>query len=326
MRAIAFDRYGPPADLRIVDVPEPELLEGRVLVRVEAVGLNPLDWHEVRGDPWMLRLQRGLRVAAPRVAGADLAGTVVAVADDVTGVAVGDRVVGSTASALAEVARVRVESLAVLPPEVSSEAAAALPVAGVTALQALRDVGALQAGERVLVWGASGGVGHLAVQLARILGAARVEAVASPARAVMLRDLGVDVVHDRDAATPAGPFDVVIDTVSTASVATLQGMLAPGGRVVTVGGLGGGRLLGPLASLVRRSVVGVVRRVHLRGMLAQVRSLDLAQLVAWTASGALRPVVAEVVPFDAAPDALALLEQGHVAGKLVVRVDRAEMR
>lgn len=310
MRAIVFDRYGPPAALRVGEVPEPELADGRVLVRVEAVGLNPLDWHEVRGDSWMLRLQRGLRVAAPRVAAADLAGTVVAVADDVTDVAVGDRVVGSTVGALAEVARVRVASLAVRPPQVSAVDAAALPVAGVMALQALRDAGALAAGERVLVRGASGGVGHLAVQLARILGASRVDTVASSARESMLRELGVDVVHDREGAAPTGPLDVIVDTVSTASVATLQRMLAPGGRVVTIGGLGDGRLLGPLAPLVRRTVVGALRRVRMRAVLADVRAGDLG-----TASGALRPVVAEVVPFEAAADALDLFEAGPRGGQ-----------
>ncbi|GAA2175888.1 NAD(P)-dependent alcohol dehydrogenase [Agrococcus versicolor] len=320
MRAIIQHRFGPPSDLRVGEAPEPELVDGRVLVRVAAVGLNPLDWHEVRGDPWMLRLQRGVRFGDGRVVGGDLAGTVVAVADDVTDLAVGDRVVGAAQGALGEVARAHPASLAVLPDAVSFEDAAALPVAGVTAVQALRDVGSLASGERVLVWGASGGVGHLAVQIARILGASTVDAVASQARAPMLRELGVDAVHDRDGAPPAGPYDVVVDGVATASVATLRGMLAPGARVVTVGGLGGGPVLGPFASIIRRRISGVAQRVHARGMLASLTTSDLALLAGWTAEGRLRPVLQDVVPFEEAPAALALLERGHVAGKLVVRV------
>ncbi len=320
MRAIVHHRYGPPRDLVVREAPKPDLAEGRVLVRVAAVGLNPLDWHEVRGEPWMLRLQHGGRFGPARVAGGDLAGTVVAVADDVQGIAVGDRIVGATAGALADVARVRASSLARLPDAVSFEQAAALPVAGATALQALRDAGGLERGGRVLVWGASGGVGHLAVQIARILGAGVVDAVASPARAGMLEGLGVDAVHDRDGAPPSGPYDVVLDTVATASIATLGRLLAPGGRVVTVGGVGGGRVLGPLAPLARRGVVGLVRRVRTRGMLAKVSADDLATLVEWTAAGALRPILEDVVAFEEAPTALARLERGHVGGKLVVRV------
>ena len=321
MRAITQHRFGSPRDLRVSDAPQPELTDGRVLVRVAAVGLNPLDWHEVRGDPWMLRMQRGLRFGDGRVVGGDLAGTVEAIADGVTGLAIGDRVVGSAQGALAEVARANPASLARLPDAVSFEDAAALPVAGATALQALRDVGRLTRGDRVLVWGASGGVGHLAVQIARILGASTVDAVASAARAPMLRDLGVDVVHDRAGAAPTGPYDVVVDGVATASIAALRGMLAPGARVVTVGGVGGGPILGPFASILRRRVAGAAQRVPARGMLARLRTDDLAQLADWTAEGRLRPVLQDVVAFDEAPAALALLEEGHVAGKLVVRVD-----
>lgn len=320
VRAITQHRFGSPSELRVGTVPAPSLADGRVLVRVAAVGLNPLDWHEVRGDPWMLRLQRGVRFGDGRVVGGDLAGTVVAVAPDVTSLAVGDRVVGTAQGALAEVALANPANLARLPEAVSSEQAAALPVAGVTALQALRDAGRLDPGDRVLVWAASGGVGHLAVQIARILGAGTIDAVASPARAPMLRDLGVDAVHDRDGAAPTGPYDVVIDGVATASVSTLRDMLAPGARVVTVGGLGGGPVLGPFASIVRRRVAGAMRRVDARGMLARIRAEDLALLADWTASGRLRPVLQDVVAFDEAPAALALLEEGHVAGKLVVRV------
>ncbi len=321
MKAVTHDRYTDAAGLVLGDVPRPEPGPDRIRIRVEAAALNPFDWHLYRGDPWIMRLQTGLRVREPRGVGADVAGVVDAVGDEVEGVAVGDRVFGTIGrGALAEHALAGPASVAALPDGVSFDAGAAVAMAGMTALQALRETAELAAGERVLVWGASGGVGHLAVQLARILGASRVDAVCSGRNAELVRGLGADEVFDYTAgATPAGPYDVILDTVGTASVSSLTALLAPGGRVVLVGAVGGGRLLGPLAATLRRAVAARVRGVDHRRMMARVRAGDLTALAGWLADGSLAPAVQQTFDLDQALEALRLLEAGHVAGKLVVR-------
>lgn len=322
MLALTFDRYTGASGLRLADQPAPTVGPDRVLVRVAAVGLNPFDWHTYRGEPWVMRAQGGIRVHAARTVGADLAGVVEAVGAEVQHIAPGDRVFGSMGTgALAELAAPREAALATLPDGVAFDVAAATPMAGVTALQALRDAARLSAGERVLVWGASGGVGHLAVQLARLLGASQVTAVCSTRNVEMVRGLGADSVHDyRLGELPSGRYDVVIDTVSTASVATLKSLLAPGGRIITVGGTGRGRLLGPAAALARRTLSAKAQRVDARAMLASVRRDDLSTLAAHLAAGELRPVIAREYPLASSVDALRELEAGRVSGKLVVRV------
>ncbi|WES64539.1 NAD(P)-dependent alcohol dehydrogenase [Microbacter sp. GSS18] len=321
MRAVTHDRYTDAEGLTLGEVPVPEPGADRIRIRVEAAALNPFDWHLYRGEPWIMRLQQGLRVRGPRGVGADVAGVVEAVGEDVDRFRVGDRVFGTIGrGALAEAAVARPAALAAVPDGVSSDDAAAAAMAGVTALQALRDTARLEAGERVLVWGASGGVGHLAVQLARVLGAGSVDAVCSGRNADLVRGLGADEVYDyTTSAAPVGPYDVVLDTVGTASISRLKGLLAPEGRVVLVGALGGGRLLGPLGGTLRRGIGARLRGVDHRGMLATVRGGDLALLGGWLADGSLVPAVQQTFGLDGAIEALRMLEAGHVAGKLVVR-------
>lgn len=326
MRAVTHDRYTDADGLTLGDVPEPQPGADRIRIRVEAAALNPFDWHLYRGEPWIMRLQEGVRVRETRGVGADVAGVVDAVGDDVDGFRVGDRVFGTIGrGALAEVALARPAAVVAVPDGVSSAAAAAAAMAGLTALQALRDTAGIQEGERVLVWGASGGVGHLAVQLARLLGAARVDAVCSGRNADMVCGLGADDVYDYTAsALPAGPYDIVLDTVGTASVSQLKTLLAPGGRVVLVGAIGGGRLLGPLGATLRRGIGARLRGVDHRGIMAKVRADDLALLGGWLADGSLVPVVHETPGLARAIEALRRLEAGHVAGKLVVRPSAGE--
>lgn len=186
MRALTHTRYGGIDTLELGELPLPEPGPGHIRVRVEAAGLNPFDWHMYRGEPWMMRLSEGMRFER-RTVGADLAGTVDAIGPGVTEFGVGDRVMGEPGrGALAELAIVRPGGLARIADHVSTEAAAAAPM-GATALQALRDGGAVSPGSRVLIYGASGGVGHLAVQIARALGAAHVTAVCSGRNAAMVR-------------------------------------------------------------------------------------------------------------------------------------------
>lgn len=323
MRAVVFDRYTDLTGLELRDVAGPTPAPGEVVIEVAAAGLNPFDWHMYRGEPWIMRASEGWRVRSPRVVGADVAGTVTRVGEGVSRLAIGDRVFGSIGfGALAEQAVTDVRGLARIDDSVSALDAAATPMAGLTALQALRDAAAMAEGERVLVWGASGGVGHFAVQIARALGAGRVDAVASAERAEFLLCLGADRVHDRSREVPAsaGPYDVVIDTVGTQSVPQLRPLLAPGARVVTVGSLSRERLLGPAMKLLSRTVGGAVHRVTTKGMFAAVRAADLDTLARWLSDGTIRPEIEQVYSFAQFADALATLERGHVRGKLVVEI------
>lgn len=322
MHALTHDRYTDVAGLEVVDIPVPALSADRVLVRIVAVGLNPFDWHMYRGEPYFMRMQEGWRVRERRTVGADFAGVVEAVGADVHGFSPGDRVFGDIGrGALAEFAVSRPTAIAKLPDSVGFDAAAAAPMAGLTALQALRDAAGLEQGARVLVWGASGGVGHLAVQLARALGADRVDAVCSGRNANMVRGLGADAVFDYTVdEQPTGPYDVIVDTVGTASVSTLKKLLSPAGRVATVGGVSRGRVLGPATAAVRRLASAKLQRTDARMVMAQVRAPDLALLAEHLADGSLRPVIERSYPFDRVADALERLESGRVAGKVVVRL------
>jgi len=322
MRAITFDSYGTAAGLRLRDIDEPTPSEGEIAVRVAAAGLNAYDWHQYTGRPWIMRPNEGWRVTETRVLGADLVGSVVAVGAGAEGFAVGDRVIGEVGrGALGEVAVGGADKFAHIAASVPDAAAAAVPMAGLTALQALRDTGELREGERVLVWGASGGVGHLGVQLARVLGASHVDAVCSGANAVMVSSIGADRVYDytRDE-VPDGPYDVILDTVATAPARVLKAILAPGGRVVTVGAVTNGRVLGPGRGMLRRIAAAKSASIDSRGMLAKVRSDDLSLLAGWLADGSLKPFIAQTYPLADAPQACARLEEGHVGGKLIVSV------
>lgn len=326
MHAVTFHRYGGVEALALEELPLPEPGPGEVRVRVAYVGLNAYDWHQYTGRPWFMRTRFGFRVREPRTLGSDFSGTVDAVGEGVTDFAVGDRVFGGAGlGAMAERVVVRVDSIAVLPASVSHTQGASLTIAGFTALQALRDAGALTPGESVLVWGASGGVGHFAVQLARVLGADRVDAVCSGRNAAMMRELGADAVADYTRQElPAGTYDVVIDTAATHSLRALRQLLNPGARVVTVGGLGEGALLGPLVPILRRDIGARLARVNHTMFHASPDAQDLAALAALVADGRLRAVIHRVAELGQFRAACAELQDGHVAGKLLVAIDPSQ--
>lgn len=325
MKAIAFDAYGDHSRLRLADfpVPEPEPLEVRV--RVIAAGLNAFDWHQYRGEPYLMRPQEGWRVKQPRIVGADFAGIVDAVGADVVGLAVGDRVMGEVGrGALGEFVTSPARQCVPIADHIPFEAAAATPMAGLTALQALRDSAQLADGERVLVWGASGGVGHMAVQIARILGAARVDTVCSARNLDMMRQVGADQAFAYDAGElPAGPYDVIVDVVCTRSLRQLKPLLSASGRVVTLGAIADGRLLGPGRPMLGRAISSKVAGVRHQMTMAKVVGDDLAWLAARLADASLSPVVSRTFSLPDAAAACAELERGHVAGKLVVLVGAA---
>ena len=322
MKAAAFERYGGPEVLHVREVPTPEPGPDELRVRVAAAGLNAFDWHQYRGLPYLVRTREGWSVREPRVLGADLAGVVEAVGPGVTGYAPGDRVLAEISrGAFAEFALVPTATCATIAPEVHAAAAAAVPMAGLTALQALRDFAALEPGERVLVWGASGGVGHLAVQIARTLGASRVDAVASARNAEMLRAIGADNAFDYASSDlPTGPYDVIIDTVSTRSLRQLKPLLSESGRVVTLGGLADGRILGPGRDILGRMVAAKLLGVRHEKVLANINAADLAWLAARLADGSLTPVIQRTYAIDEVREACRVLEEGHVAGKLVLAI------
>jgi len=324
MRAVTFDRYGGPEVLALNEIAVPVPHDEQVLVRVGAASLNPFDWHNYRGDPWLVRGSSGLtKPKVTQTLGADVAGEVVAVGSSVSEFAVGDRVFGSIGSgACADFAVTRPNRLA-KSPLVSDELAAALPMAAITALQALRKAD-LEPGQSVLINGASGGVGHLAVQLARALGATRVDGVCSGRNVALVTSLGADAVIDYtsdDFTRLDRRYDVILDMIGNHPVSSLRRVLNPTGAHVIVGSVGGSRLLGPAGYMLRSVIAGrfISQRV-LPTLDTTVNSADLAYIARLVDEGALTPVVQEVFPLERAAEAAKLLEGGRVAGKLAVTI------
>jgi NADPH:quinone reductase-like Zn-dependent oxidoreductase len=321
VRAWTTDRYGGPEVIRLTDVGSPEPAEGEVLVDVRAASVNPLDWHELRGEPWLVRLTGGLRRPKRAGCGTDLAGVVAAVGPGVTDLAVGDEVFGTGAGTFAEVAVARAIRLAPAPQHVDARGAASLPVAGLTALQALR-AGGVADGTRVLVVGASGGVGSLAVQIATAWGA-EVTGVCSGANVDLVRSLGAAHVVDYttgglDALT--GPFDATLDSIGSLPFRRCRQLLRPGGTYVVVGGPDGGRLLGPLSHMIRARLAFAFGRRRARTMLASITRADLEELGRLVDDGSVRPVIDRIVPFADVPDAVRHVETRRARGKVVVEI------
>jgi NADPH:quinone reductase-like Zn-dependent oxidoreductase len=322
MQAVTHDRYTGPEGLKIIEQPTPEITADRVLIKVARTGLNALDWHMYRAEPALVRIQAGLRVKEPRRIGVDFAGTVEAIGANVTTVVVGDRVMASHSSGgSSELAISHVSTLTKIPDNVSFESAAATPVAGLTALQALRDKARLSSGETVLVWGASGGVGHLAVQIAKGLGAGRVDGVCSTSNIDMVSQLGADNVYDYTTDNdriPEATYDVIIDTVSTQPMRHVRKLLKPGGRWIAVGSMPKNRVVGTVSVMIGRQIAAKVLGVDARGILAKTNAEDLKVLADMLSNGILTPVVAETYSLGRTSEACQRLEAGHVAGKLLI--------
>jgi NADPH:quinone reductase-like Zn-dependent oxidoreductase len=323
MKAICRDAYGSPEVLELREIEKPAPAEDEVLVRIRAASVNPLDWHSLVGTPYLLRLQEGLRHPKSQRVGTDFAGTVEVAGKAVERFRPGDDVFGIRDGALAEYVCIRGDRvLAVKPAGVSFEQAASVPIAGVTALQGLREKGGLQPGQRVVVNGASGGVGTFAVEIAKALGA-EVTAVCSTRNVDQARALGADRVIDytRDDFTrTAEPCDVLLDIAGNRSWRDCRRVLAPGGTLVAVGGPKRNRLIGPLGNrfwLKLRSVPGD-RRVTL--MLAKVTREELEFLGRLLEDGSVTPVVERTYGLAETAQAFDRLGQGHAQGKLVVTV------
>ena len=294
MKAIVYERFGSADQLRCEEIDKPSPGEGEVLVRVHAASVNPLDWHMVRGTPRLIRLSAEKQGKWMRP-GRDVAGVVESVGTNVTRLRPGDAVFGACQGAFADYVCGPQSAFAAKPPSVSFEEAAAVPIAGSTALQGLRDSGRLRAGQRVLINGAGGGVGTFAVQLARLEGA-EVTAVCSASAAALVRSLGADRVIDyaqRDFTGGGDRYDLILDLVGSRTYRAMKRILAPDGRIVAVGG--GGRDGRRLGRWLGRTLLAVLAsRLSRRKVFICMSKLDLAdldRLGALVAEGKLRPAI-----------------------------------
>lgn len=314
MKAIVQERYGPPEDLRVSDVDRPAIGDGDVCLKVHAAGVNPLDFHLVHGTPLVARAALGFRRPKTTRRGVDVSGRVEAVGMDVKGLHPGDEVFGWCEGAFAEYAAAPEDHFVVKPVAMTFEEAAAVPVAAVTALQALRDVGKLRAGQRVLINGASGGVGTFAVQIATSFGA-EVTGVCSTRNVDLVRSLGAGRVIDyirEDFTRNGGGYDVVLDNAGSKPISALRRTLAPGGTVV----YNSGASMSRVAMAQLRSRLG--QKVHM--FLAGITHDDLAFLRDLIEAGKLRSVIDRTYPLAETGAAIAYVEQGHARGKVVVTV------
>jgi len=324
MKAIVRRRWGRPRDVvELVDVPTPEPADDEVLVRVRASSINRGDYYALGGVAVLMRPMIGgfLRPKSDRFGG-DFAGTAEAVGKNVTDVQPGEDVFGVRTGAFAEYVAVKT-AVARKPANLSFEEAAAVPVAALTALQALRDKGNLQAGQRVLVNGASGGVGTFAVQLAKALGAAHVTAVCSPRNVERARSLGASLVLDytREDYTRRGErYDVIVDVAGNRSWRENRRVLTPDGTLVLAGAPRGNRLTGPMGRLARLWLTSRVGDRKLVFFICKPTRPDLAVLRELLEAGKLRPVVDHVHPATEIVEALEAMGEGHIQGKLVVRI------
>jgi NADPH:quinone reductase-like Zn-dependent oxidoreductase len=322
MRAVTARRYGDAAVLAIESLPTPAVAPGKLLVRVMGSSVNALDWHLVTGTPLMVRLIMGLRKPKRLIQGADISGIVEAVGSGVTGYSIGDAIFGESAGgAFADYAVIDANIVAPLPTGVDFTDAGVTPVAGLTALQALRTHGAVKAGDRVLINGAAGGVGTFAIQIAQALGAREITAVCSTANVEQSRALGATRVIDYridDFITVGGTYDVVLDMQGNRSAAQLRSILAPGARYVAVSGPMTNRLLGPVPHLLRMSFALRRADASFHQFTAAATLEDLNYLATLLASGQLVPAIERVVGLDGVADAVAQIASGHGPGKIAV--------
>ncbi len=321
MRAVRYERYGPPEVIQLRQVETPAPADDEVLVKVQAASVNPLDWHSMRGLPYVARLQLGVRKPSRGMLGADLAGIVETVGGSVTGYRMGDEVFGTAVGTLAEYVAVPQGNLAPKPPSIGFGAAAAVPVAGLTALQSLRDKAGLESGHRVLVNGAAGGVGTFAVQIARSFGA-EVTGVCSTPNVELVRSIGAYEVVDYnrdDFARTGHRYDLILDAVGNRPISDLRRALAPSGTLVMIGP-GAGKWIGPMMLMLKAATWSRFVDQRMLWFLSQHSHDDLVALSDLIEAGKVSPVIDRTYRLAEVAEAIAYLEEGHARGKVVISV------
>jgi NADPH:quinone reductase-like Zn-dependent oxidoreductase len=326
MKAIVYCDYGVPS-LKFQEIEKPAPADDQLLVKVRAASVNPLDWHFVEGTPYVMRAMGvGLRKPKDTRLGVDFAGTVEAVGKNVTKFKPGDEVFGGRTGAFADYVCVRESrAVALKPADITFEQAASVPIAGITALQAVRDKGQIQPGQKVLINGASGGVGTFAVQIAKSYGA-DVTGVCSTRNLDLVRSLGADHVIDytKDDFTKTDqPYDVLIDNVGNRSLSECRRVLKPKGIFVLVGGGGANEqgLIGPMAKPIKAMLLSPFVSQKIGMILAQLNHDDLAFLAELMQSGKMKPVIDRTYKLSEVPEAIKYLEQGHARGKVVIAAE-----
>ena len=325
MKAIVYHEFGGPLVLRLEEIDKPVPKDNQILVKVRALSVNPLDWHFMEGVPYIARpLAMGFFKPTVTQLGVDYAGTVEAVGKDVTEFKPGDDVYGNKFGAFAEYVVATTKAMALKPPDITFEQAASLPVAALTALQALRDSGKLEAGQKVLINGASGGVGTFAVQIAKAFGA-EVTGVCSGRNVDLVRSLGADRVIDytkEDFTKRPERYDLILDNVGSQPLSGFRSVLNPKGKYVAVGGGGvnDSRWTGPLVNVVKMLALKPFVTQEMKMILAEMNKKDLDILIQLIQAGKLKPVIDKTYPLNQLPEAMRYLEEGHARGKVIVTV------
>lgn len=322
MKAIVYRCYGPPKVLQYEDVAKPTPDDHELLVKVRAASINPYEWHYMRGSPYIMRLGTGLGAPTDSKLGVDFSGTVEAVGKSVTDFKVGDEVFGGDDGALAEYVVVReLGTVALKPPNITFEQAAAVPIAALTALQGLRDTGQIKAGQKVLINGASGGVGTFAVQIAKSFGA-EVTGVCSARNVELVKSLGADRVIDytrEDFTQGDQHYDMIFDSIGNHPLSDYRRVMQPNGIFVIVGGPKGD-WLGPLAMPLKAKVLSPFVSQKFEFFLAQLNHADIGILRDLMQAGKVTPVVDRTYPLREVSAAMQYLEAGHARGKVVITV------
>ncbi len=316
MKAIVQNDYGSPEALNLADVPMPEVKEDGLLVRVRATSINAGDIFTLKGDPWLVKLTTGFPRPKNNILGWDVAGEVEAIGSQVTQFEVGDEVFGACPHTFAEYVSSEADHFAPKPANLSFEQAAAIPNAGVTSLQGVRDVGQVKPGQKVLINGASGGVGSFAVQIAKAMGA-EVTGVCSTRNVDLVRSLGADHVVDytqKDFTHGDARYDVILDNVANHSFSDLRSVLSPDGFIIPNSGHGG------MGYVIKAYVISVFSR-QVKGMyLAQINTERLDALRKMIEAGQVSPVIDRTYPLESAGEGFKYLEESHAQGKVVLTV------
>ena len=325
MRAIVYCDYG-LINLKLENIEKPVPTDDQLLVRVRAASLNPYDWHFIEGTPYIMRLMGvGLRKPKDTRLGVDFAGTVEAVGKNVTQFKPGDEVFGGRGGAFAEYVCPRANrAVALKPANITFEQAASVNIAGITALQGLRDKGKVRSGQKVLINGASGGVGTFSVQIAKFFGA-NVTGVCSTRNVDMVKSLGADQVIDytkEDFAKGSERYDVILDNVPNHSLSEIRRILTPTGKYVMIGGGGpnDNRWIGPFGRVIYTLLLSPFVSQQMGMMLADANQKDLTILADLMQSGKVKPVIDRTYRLDQVAEAMRYLEQGHARGKVVITI------